>query len=139
MRSSSGRWRSARSRPCRVATAHPRAYRVVVPATLAVRIVTASCPFGPPDLRLSRCRQDRTSTSTPNGPAVADQLALHAALVDFATRLTQPYDLDEVLHDISDRAAQVLELDGGAGLTIGPDPAAGEMNFVTATNEATAL
>jgi GAF domain-containing protein len=68
---------------------------------------------------------------------VANHQALHAALADFATRLTERYDLDEVLHDVSDRAVQVLNLDGGAGLTIGPNPPAGEMNFVTATNEAT--
>ena len=68
---------------------------------------------------------------------MANQQALHAALVDFATRLTQGYDVDEVLHDVSERAVEVLELDGGAGLTIGPNPAAGDMSFVTATNEAT--
>jgi GAF domain-containing protein len=68
---------------------------------------------------------------------MANHQALHAALADFATRLTERYDMDEVLHDVSDRAVQVLGLDGGAGLTIGPNPAAGEMSFVTATNEAT--
>ena len=56
--------------------------------------------------------------------------------MDFATRLTDAYDLDEILHDVSERAVEVLELDG-AGLIIGPKPAAGEMRFVTATDEAT--
>lgn len=68
---------------------------------------------------------------------MANHQVLNAALADFATRLTERYDLDEVLSDLSDRAVQVLELDGGAGLTIGPNPPAGEMNFVTATNETT--
>ena len=67
---------------------------------------------------------------------MANQSALQATLVDFATRLTDAYDLDEILHDVSERAVEVLELDG-AGLTIGPNPAAGEMSFVTATDEAT--
>ena len=66
---------------------------------------------------------------------MANQQALRAALSDFATRLVDRYDLDEVLHDVSDRAVAVLELDG-AGLTIGPNPQAGEMNFVVATDEA---
>ena len=67
---------------------------------------------------------------------MANTEALHAALADFATRLTDHYDLDEVLHDVSERAVAVLGLDG-AGLTIGPDPAAGDMSFVTATDPAT--
>jgi GAF domain-containing protein len=67
---------------------------------------------------------------------MANTQALQAALADFATRLTDPYDLDEVLHDVGDRAVEVLGL-AGAGLTIGPNPSAGEMSFVTATDAVT--
>ena len=71
-----------------------------------------------------------------SGSAVANTQALYDALSNFATRLVDRYDIDEVLHDLSDRAVAVMELDG-AGLTIGPNPAAGEMSFVTATDSAT--
>jgi GAF domain-containing protein len=67
---------------------------------------------------------------------MVDRDALHAALVEFATRLTEGYDADAVLHEVSDLAVTVMGLDG-AGLTIGTDPRAGRMTFVTATDAAT--
>lgn len=67
---------------------------------------------------------------------VVNSQALDAALVSFATRLTDRYDVDDVLNDVSNRALAVLAVDG-AGLAIGPNPAAGDMHFVSATDDAT--
>lgn len=59
---------------------------------------------------------------------------LLGALSDFARTLTRRFDISDVLHDLTARVTEVLEV-AGAGVSLLED---GQLRFVTALDEATA-
>jgi GAF domain-containing protein len=65
-------------------------------------------------------------------PVVSDQKLLLAVLTRFCHTMAGRYDVSDVLYELSDGVAQVLNA-AGAGVSLGDDQ--GRLQFATATNE----
>jgi len=68
-------------------------------------------------------------------PVVADHALLGGVLKDFARTLVRPYDVGEVLYQLTDRTVEILGA-AGAGVSLVDDD--GKLRFVSATGEHTA-
>jgi GAF domain-containing protein len=74
-------------------------------------------------------RLGRTGTI---GPALVDHAVLRDAFSDFADASVGSYDIDQMLHLLTDQIVRVLGVDG-AGVSLAPDGT--RLTFVTATDE----